>query len=230
MERLPNSSELSEYFLAANKFKSVRDFKNGNSWLNKPFVAITTHEGNKFAIYFEDAQLKFLSANPGGLDFPEDINPDPTGLNRFEILTQVDNFQRNYYRVAPRTRPNFTQSTTSVRKTSEVSRKVFDGWVLPVFAGSILLFLAFLGSLGSSSTPQPQTSPNSSTSQLFEQSGNVVEPSPTSLPTVEAPTLQIPTKARTMDTSPGFTVLCKDGTLSNAGGKQGACSWHGGVR
>jgi len=27
----------------------------------------------------------------------------------------------------------------------------------------------------------------------------------------------------------GYTVTCADGTLSNAGGKQGACSWHGGV-
>lgn len=27
----------------------------------------------------------------------------------------------------------------------------------------------------------------------------------------------------------GYTVLCNDGSISHAGGKQGACSWHGGV-
>ena len=27
----------------------------------------------------------------------------------------------------------------------------------------------------------------------------------------------------------GGTVMCNDGTISNAGGSQGACSWHGGV-
>lgn len=229
-KRLPSSSELSEYFHAANRFKSVRDFTNGNSWLNKPFVAITTHEGNKFAIYFEEGELKFLSANAGGIHFPEVIDPDPLGLNRFEILTQVDEFQRDFYCLAPVSRPNFTQSTPGVRRTSEVGRKVFDAWVLPLVAGSIILFLAFLGSLGTSSTPQLQTTPNSNTSQLLEQGGNIGEPSPPSLPSVEAPTLQTPTKARTIDTSPGFTVFCKDGTISNAGGKQGACSWHGGVR
>ena len=29
--------------------------------------------------------------------------------------------------------------------------------------------------------------------------------------------------------SSGFRVRCNDGTYSNAGGRQGACSWHGGV-
>ena len=28
----------------------------------------------------------------------------------------------------------------------------------------------------------------------------------------------------------GYPVICNDGTTSNAGGKQGACSWHGGTR
>lgn len=230
MERLPSSVELSEYFLAANRFKSVRDFPSGNSWLNKPFVAITTHEGNKFAIYFEGGELKFISANSGGIHFPEVIEPDPLGLDRFEILTQVDEFQRDFYRLAPVSRPKFTQSTPGVRKTSEVGRKVFDAWVLPLVAGSIILFLAFLGSLGPSSAPQQQTTPNSNTSQLLEQGANTVVPSAPSSPSVEAPTFQAPTKAPTIDTSPGFTVFCKDGTTSTAGGKQGACSWHGGVR
>lgn len=30
-------------------------------------------------------------------------------------------------------------------------------------------------------------------------------------------------------TGGGYTVQCNDGTFSNSGGKQGACSWHGGV-
>lgn len=29
--------------------------------------------------------------------------------------------------------------------------------------------------------------------------------------------------------SSGYATICGDGTLSHAGGKQGACSWHGGV-
>jgi len=32
-----------------------------------------------------------------------------------------------------------------------------------------------------------------------------------------------------VDAIKGYLVQCKDGTYSNAGGKQGACSWHGGV-
>lgn len=28
---------------------------------------------------------------------------------------------------------------------------------------------------------------------------------------------------------PGYTVVCRDGTISSAGGIQGACSYHGGV-
>ncbi|MEI7889677.1 MAG: hypothetical protein WCI34_05145 [Actinomycetes bacterium] len=27
----------------------------------------------------------------------------------------------------------------------------------------------------------------------------------------------------------GYMVICRDGTVSSSGGKQGACSWHGGV-
>jgi hypothetical protein len=30
-------------------------------------------------------------------------------------------------------------------------------------------------------------------------------------------------------TASAYDVVCKDGTISHAGGKQGACSWHGGV-
>lgn len=27
----------------------------------------------------------------------------------------------------------------------------------------------------------------------------------------------------------GYSTMCKDGTMSQSGGKRGACSWHGGV-
>jgi hypothetical protein len=29
--------------------------------------------------------------------------------------------------------------------------------------------------------------------------------------------------------SKGKYVLCRDGWLSNSGGRQGACAWHGGI-
>ena len=32
-----------------------------------------------------------------------------------------------------------------------------------------------------------------------------------------------------LSSQPGYAALCSDGTTSDAGGIQGACSWHGGV-
>lgn len=72
---------------------------------------------------------------------------------------------------------------------------------------------------GISGCPESISKWNASTWFRFEVSKLALDPSLAPMDSVEDPVVP----------SDGYSVMCADGTYSDSGGIQGACSWHGGV-
>jgi hypothetical protein len=98
-------------------------------------------------------------------------------------------------------------------------------WGIP-----LALILAFWG-IGSVVTGMNERTPDQTTVVIDEPSPSVrpYEPpvGPVNIPSPNPDNDYVPSAPS--EEQDGDVVLCEDGTISDSGGAQGACSWHGGL-
>lgn len=201
--------------------------EDGNSWLPVPFLAISKSDGFRFALYFREESLFFVPVRNGTVQ-PAIIVSDQMDTNAESLVLEIQRLERQLRTLGQTQQPSFLNEHNSAKKTSEPLQNFKLNWLLPLFSGAVLFLLVLVFSIGSANNPQL---------------GTVSYPDHPSPPGVETTLEPIPLAPATkpkddrqplvvdgFDGQLGSMVICKDGTVSYAGGKQGACSWHGGVR
>jgi len=224
-----NTSTVAELLTAAKTYSNIQISEQGNSWLPHSFVGVTTFDGNKFAIYFRDTELRFLSANAGSIRDPVVVLENCEGLEGGMLLSVLSDFQDGYFGSLSGEVPSFVAAVPNARKTSEIQSQLFSNWVMPLISGALIVLLASLISIFSSAAPELSRMGDTSLNPAIPK---VAEKGLPSAPDMETQTITpiTPLEGGALEHFPGSAVMCGDGTMSNSGGKQGACSWHGGVR
>jgi len=220
--------ELAGALSNGRKGTRIQYSESGNSWLRHPFIGVTRLNGARFALYFRDNELVFVLADSGTVRPEIAITKDGEAWNLKAALDRVENLERQFHPTRHVSQPSFTVSNPLVKKTSEAAHTFRFNWLLPVFSGGFLFLLLVLISVGTTTSPPGGAG--------FDRTINSPAPISTNQPQSPSPSSPNPLTpgsspvTGSFDRSPGYMVICNDGTVSYSGGKRGACSWHGGVR
>ncbi len=220
--------ELAKELDSGQRGTSIQYFESGNGWLPYPFVGVTRPNGSRFALYFRGDQLFYVPADSGTVRPAVPIQAERESWNLRDALDEVEDLERQFDRAQYVLEPSFAASNPKAKETSEAAHTLRFNWLLPVFSGGFLFLLLVLISVGTATSPPGGVG--------FDRTSNSPAPISTNQPQSPSPSSPNPLTpgsspvTGSFDRSPGYMVICNDGTVSYSGGKRGACSWHGGVR
>jgi len=213
---------------AKERYVAVQFFREGNNWLSFPFIAVTTINGAKFALFSRNGNLNFLPANASTFRGPIVVEGPSQIAGTDLLLKKIEEIEKEQFTSATRQVPSFVKSNPRAKSSSEALHNFRFNWFIPIFSGGLIFLLAFVVSIGSSLTPStgPALEGNSTTTPIVQPTIEPSGPNSNTIPTEKRPFYP----SEKGDHVPGSLVTCQDGTTSSSGGKKGACSWHGGVR
>jgi len=222
-----NLEDLATEFASRKDGTLVEYSEAGNAWLPYPFIGVTRPNGARFALYFRDDELFYVPADSGTVRPAIAITKWRQDWDLETALDQIENLERQFDNPQPVPQPSFTASNPIARKTSEAVHNFRFNWLLPVSSGGFLLLLLFI--VIATATPPSGGAGLDRISNSPPPVSTTQQPNPS--PSFPSPlTPSSPPATGSFDRSPGYMVICNDGTVSYSGGKRGACSWHGGVR